>query len=654
MIQFVLYGLLCYATRIAMAECPPNVMELSAIPNLPPSGTDGDFTFYKFQHTGTGSSTTTSIQITQDIKSAEILIVAGGGGGGGGMHRNRGPGGGGAGRLLWIKGIDIQAGTTAVTVGAGGSPGATGGSGRGGNGMNSVFLGYTAAGGGGGGAATQDSNKWRHGSAGGSGGGGGDFGGNAGSASAVNSAQSFGNAGGKSVGAGWEVGGAGAGGGGAGGVGQNINGYTPGAGGIGMAINMNGTVQNYAQGGEGGMWGEYPETIAHMGHGGSGGRPHNIGYVGGSGVVILRYRSLCNLCSIGSSAPSDSTNAMDCRCNPGLTGPDGSLCIECVAGKYKSVSGDVACTDCAEGEYSAVVGADANVCQKCPPNSRSQSGTSERNGCLCDVGFSLADGQICTECPVGSYKDVIGNSACVVCLTGSNGESGASRCVLPENTHIVKVTNDYRAIFRSSDTAAAALLATAIAQDRVHTTLAYDSATREETMWQHLTAQTTQSCQDLIPLIAGIQDVQDQYVSMVELLKRKGPCAPGFTGYDLLQDPGDAIFKDSECVMTAVTAEDTGRDALMVVQRQYRHEGKVYSYAAQYLTPALVRQAFGNPSQNGAQMSFCNVRDREHSPAAIETALSRVGLWTVPQDVAATDAGIVVEMPQIQQSGVCS
>jgi len=226
--------------------------------------------------------------------------------------------------------------------------------------------------------------------------------------------------------------------------------------------------------------------------------------------------------------------------------------------------------------------------------------------------------------------------------------------VLPENTHIVDVTKDYRAIFRSSDTAAAALLATAITQDRVHTTLAYDSATREENMWQHLTAQTTQSCQDLIPLIAGIQDVQDQYVSMVELLKTSGPCAPGFTGYDLLQDPGDAIFKDSECVMMAVTAKDTGRDALLVVQRRYTHEGGVYAYTAQYLTPALVRQAFGNPSQNGAQVSFCNVRDREHSPAAIDTALSRVGLWTVPQDVAATDAGIVVETPQIQQSGTCS
>jgi len=221
-------------------------------------------------------------------------------------------------------------------------------------------------------------------------------------------------------------------------------------------------------------------------------------------------------------------------------------------------------------------------------------------------------------------------------------------------TFIVNVTDDYRTIFRSSGGVAATLLSTAIARPRVDTTLSYNSVTREENLWQHLTVQTTQSCQDLIPHIASIQDEQDQYISLVQLLKRNGPCAPGFTGYDILQDPGDVEFADSECVLTATTLEDTtARDALLVVQRQYMNESDIYEYSAQYLTPALVRQVFGSPSENAEQMSFCNVRNREHSPAAIETALSRVGLWTLPQDVAATDAGIVVQMPQIRQSGSC-
>jgi len=93
--EFVLYGVLWYATRMTKEQC--RHLQLLAISNLPLTG---DFSFYEFRHTGTGSSTTTSIEIARDIQPAEILIIGGGGGGGGGMHRNRGPGGGGAGRLL--------------------------------------------------------------------------------------------------------------------------------------------------------------------------------------------------------------------------------------------------------------------------------------------------------------------------------------------------------------------------------------------------------------------------------------------------------------------------------------------------------------------------------------------------------------------------
>jgi len=220
------------------------------------------------------------------------------------------------------------------------------------------------------------------------------------------------------------------------------------------------------------------------------------------------------------------------------------------------------------------------------------------------------------------------------------------------------VTDDYRDIFRSSDTAATALLIAATARQTVDATLVYNTATREENLWQHITKQTTRSCQDLIAVIAAIPDIKDQYMQAVRLLKRGGPCAPGFTGYDLLQDPGNAEIADSECVLLATTAEDTRRDALLVVQRRYMgrdamDQYEIYEYSAQYLTPALVRRVFGSEVRDGAQVSFCSVRDREHSPAAFETALSRVGLWTLPQDVDATDAGIVVEMPQIQHSATC-
>ena len=426
MIRFFLCGVVLYTTHTTMAQCPPISRGFSVISNLLVTGTNGDFSFYEFRHTGIGSSTTTNIQITRDIKSAEILMIGGGGGGGGGMHRNRGPGGGGAGRLLTIKGIDIAAGTFVVTVGAGGRPGATGGSGRGGNGMNSVFLGYTAVGGGGGGAATEDrASSFRHGSTGGSGGGGGDYKGTAGGVSIVNSAQSFGNVGGISVGMNYNDGGAGGGGGGAGGIGQNMNGYTPGAGGSGMAINMNGTMQFYAQGGHGGMWDEYPDTVAHMGHGGNAGRKNGIGYVGSSGVVFLRYRNMCVDCqkdgfpemsSISGClqcplTSNSNTSGGTCVCTTGF-----APCMTCPAGYIISRGDNGTCVSCPANTYNPIQR--GLVCISCPADTRASPGSLDLKNCKCrgeevgTSGLTGPDGGPCEICPAQHYKTTAGSGSC--------------------------------------------------------------------------------------------------------------------------------------------------------------------------------------------------------------------------------------------------
>ena len=312
------------SSPVSLAGCPSgNYAVNSPIPSRSPTGSDGEFVFHEFRHAGVGTSTTTTFEITHDIPSAEILIIGGGGGGGGGMHRNRGPGGGGSGRLLWLKDIRISTGSVTVKVGSGGAFGVTGGSGRGGNGIDSVFLGYTAAGGGGGGAATQDYNTWRHGASGGSGGGGGDFAGTSGAASAANSPESFGNRGGASVGSSWDNGGAGAGGGGAGAIGENNNGYAGGSGGLGLDINITGNMTTYAKGGNGGMWNEFPPIPDNTGYGGNAGRQNVAGYVGSSGVVIIRYKIVCNTCPAGLISSESSQQLSDCK-------------LPCPAGQFSS------------------------------------------------------------------------------------------------------------------------------------------------------------------------------------------------------------------------------------------------------------------------------------------------------------------------------
>jgi len=58
------------------------------------------------------------------------------------------------------------------------------------------------------------------------------------------------------------------------------------------------------------------------------------------------------------------TEGLD-KCPPGLTGPNGGPCTECVAGTYKSETGNAACTNCAAGEYSRAVDTTSDVCQEC-------------------------------------------------------------------------------------------------------------------------------------------------------------------------------------------------------------------------------------------------------------------------------------------------
>ena len=262
---------------------------------------------------------------------------------------------------------------------------------------------------------------------------------------------------------------------------------------------------------------------------------------------------------------------------------------------------------------------------------------------------------VCQTCPQTS---LLLEDICMPCPLGTVPVPDQKRCVsLQQNSsiNIVNATDVYRDILRSSNNVATPLLISKTFL-RVNATLVINAATHEETLWQHITKQTTRSCQYLFSIIAAIPSIEDQYLQAVRLLKNIGPCAPGLTGYDLLQDPGNTEFMDSEYVLLATTAEDTRRDALLVVQRQYmgrdaKDQYKIYNYSAQYLTPALVRHVFASGLLDSAQVSFCNVRDREHSSAAFETAMSRVGLWTVPQNFSVVDMD---EMTQNRQSVLCA
>ena len=153
--------------------------------------------------------------------------------------------------------------------------------------------------------------------------------------------------------------------------------------------------------------------------------------------------STCVSCPVNSNSVVSSSAIAACICNAGFTGPDGGVCLACVAGKYKTVTGSVVCTNCGVGSYSVTVGTTAaSSCVTCPVNSNSAVSSSDVAACTCNAGFTGPDGGVCSSCVAGKYKTNSGSVACTDCGVGTYsttvGASAASTCVsCPVNSNSV-------------------------------------------------------------------------------------------------------------------------------------------------------------------------------------------------------------------------
>lgn len=281
-----------------------------------------------------------------EVKSApagskvDVLIVGGGGGGGGGANATwHGGGGGGAGAVRLLTNFTVEAGQTYnVGVGSGGIGGqggvSSGQASNGTNGETSMFGSYAASGGGGGDAALAGGQGNFGGSGGGEAAGSGPSGGGGTARNFSNNDYTMGHTGGRWYNSGasggdpYGSGGGGAGGGGhftgrryagTGGHGVNLStvfgtsygesGTFGGGGGGGGAddnSNYNSNNQNGFRpqggpggGGDGGGGGNNngsdgaagAANTGGGGGGGYGGTPQYNGGTGGSGIVIVRYKT---------------------------------------------------------------------------------------------------------------------------------------------------------------------------------------------------------------------------------------------------------------------------------------------------------------------------------------------------------------------------
>lgn len=267
--------------------------------------TDASWTAVKSWHSGTGTDITAyektftpSPRAIIDPVTADVLVV----GGGGGSGRNS-AGGGGGGGVRYAEDFVLGTQTYAVSVGGGGANAASNMV-AGTSGGASAFGALSAAGGGGG--ASRD-----NGTAGVNGGsGGGGAGGSAASRSvAGNGVAGIGNPGGAGITASPGADSVGGGGGGAGNIGMyGIAGGSAGDGGAGRIFYLNGTRLGVGGGGNGGITvngsvgsstdggGSGTTTVgangaANTGGGGGAGVSTNVGGNGGSGVVMVRFKT---------------------------------------------------------------------------------------------------------------------------------------------------------------------------------------------------------------------------------------------------------------------------------------------------------------------------------------------------------------------------
>ena len=160
--------------------------------------------------------------------------------------------------------------------------------------------------------------------------------------------------------------------------------------------------------------------------------------------------------SSGTSKPVCSENSVctntwgsyTCSCLSGYYMSANGTCHECVNANSRFGSIDVTdckcnagytgedgqeCTACAPGLYKDQYG--SVTCSQCPDNSFSLTGGSHISSCICNKGFTGPDGGPCVACVPGLFKDSNGSTPCSACgagkfslISGSFNESDCMDC----------------------------------------------------------------------------------------------------------------------------------------------------------------------------------------------------------------------------------
>ena len=124
-------------------------------------------------------------------------------------------------------------------------------------------------------------------------------------------------------------------------------------------------------------------------------------------------------CPERSTSVLASATLEDCKCNTGNSvqrSVGEKACVLCETGKYNNLIDQDQCYDCPQNTFYNRSGATSvDNCHKCPTNSVSELGSSNRTQCTCPLGYSGRPGQHCTACAQGKYRETLEKYICDEC-----------------------------------------------------------------------------------------------------------------------------------------------------------------------------------------------------------------------------------------------
>jgi len=147
-------------------------------------------------------------------------------------------------------------------------------------------------------------------------------------------------------------------------------------------------------------------------------------------------------CPINSWSEAGAEAVTKCSCNMGYTGPDGGNCLACSPGSIKSHAGFASCDFCCVGKYTEESA--GTHCTECPLHAIAPEGSSAKEACLCNAGYSGQDGA-CIACNQGWHKQDIGSRMCMECQPGTfasiSGATSCEACPITNMTSLVHSTS---------------------------------------------------------------------------------------------------------------------------------------------------------------------------------------------------------------------